>query len=229
MKPAAAINCSYTAARIRVVDVELTADISVPENARGLIVFGDGVGVGRHNPSHHRIAKHLNLGGFATVLADLISEDENAVNRHTGEACSGVDLLERRVVAIADWIAMQPELRDLPLAFFGEGPGAEAALIASTRRPEIVRAIVSCGPRLEHIEGFLGEIFAPALFIYGNDEERVASSQLDRQRIRIARLPSLTIRELEFVGSSNNILAEPDAVDQIIAMAQKWYARHLTA
>jgi putative phosphoribosyl transferase len=229
MKPAAAIDCKHTAATIRVVDVELSADISVPENAQGVIVFGDGVGSSQHSPLHYRVTKLLNEGGLATVLADLIAENETAVNRHTGETLFGLDLLERRVVALADWIAMQPELRDLPLAFFGDGAGAEAALIASTRRPEIVRAIVSCGPRLHRVEHILGEVFAPALFIYGSGTEPAGSSPLDHERALIGKLPASTVRDLGLVSSEGDLFDAPDAVDQIVAMAQKWYQQHLAA
>jgi putative phosphoribosyl transferase len=223
MRPESTLQCRYLSARIRMIDAGIPADISIPDHAIGLILFGNGVSKGIHGQAQKRVTEWLNDAGFATVLADLISPEERTLNTRSGELCCGLDLLERRVVAISDWIAMQPGLQDLPVAYFGDGIGAEAVLIAATRRPECVRAVVACGPDLDHIEPYIREVFAPTLVLFGNDDP-VA---LDRQRYRLIQLPETTARELIILGQGKDPLDRTGVEDEVASLAEGWYRRYL--
>lgn len=223
MKPESTLLCQHLQARIRVITAEISAEISVPRNAHGLVVYGDGVGKGCRNPVNAALTQSMNEVGLATVVGDLIAPEERTFNPHSGELCCGLDLLERRVVAITDWVAMQPGLQDLPLVYFGAGLGAEAALIAATRRPEIVRAIVALGPDLSHLEDFLPEIFAPVLFIYGNDD----ALALDRQRLRMSEMPERVRRELILTGHDFDPLDESGIAGEVASLANGWFRRYL--
>ena len=221
MRPEATLDCNFVSARIRVVEIEIPVEISIPANAQGLVVFGDGVDSDSRNEAQHRLAEVLNEGGFGTVVGNLITAEDALFNPHSGELCSGLDLLERRLIAVTDWIAMQPRLESLPLAYFGAGVGAEACLIAAARRPEVVRAVVACGAKLRHVEGYLKEICCPLLLIYGNDE----ALSVDKQRLRTARLPDSTYRELVLIGGALDPLEEEKAIEQIVGMTRGWYSR----
>ena len=218
MKPQSTLHCHHTHAVIRVIDAEIPADISVPANAHGLIFFGDGLSYGRHSPTQQRITRHFNENGFATLLADLVSAYERTQNTHSGELCCGLDLLERRVVTATDWIAMQSGIHELPLAYFGAGVGAEAALIAATRRPEMIRAVVACGADLDHIEPFLREIFAPTLLIWGMDDP----AGLDRQRYRMLQFPEKTMRQLVVTRR----LKQESVAGEIAGIALEWFRQY---
>jgi putative phosphoribosyl transferase len=211
--------------RIRAIGGDIPVDISVPENACGLVVFGDGVGSGRHSLANRRLAEILNERAFVTVVADLISDHEQLLNWHTGETCRGLDLLEQRVVSITDWIAMQTNLKGLPLGYFGAGIGADAALIAAAKRPETIRAVVSCEARLDQIEAVLSEIYAPALFIVGNEDPAL----LDRLRIAITRMPRSRVGKLEIIGWTTEPLQDAHALDRVASLTSSWYEHYLPA
>jgi dienelactone hydrolase len=225
MNPYWTLNCEHLSARIRIIEAQIPVSISLPRNARGLILFGDGVAKGKDDPVQHQITEMLNEHGWATVLADLIFDEERTVNPHSGELCCGLDLLESRVVALTDWVAMQSNLQALPLGYFGVGFGAEAALIAATKRPEMIRAVAACGPELEHVECALRDVCVPTLLIFGNGDPIA----VDRQRTRLGRLPEKTPRELILIGNAMDPLDEEGVKERVVSLAQGWYERYLVA
>jgi dienelactone hydrolase len=211
-----------TVVQIR-IGVDIPAALSLPENPCGLIVFGDGAGSDRQNTASRRIAELLNEGGFATALADLVTGREQVLNLRTGEVCCGLDLLEQRLVEVTDWIAMQARLRDLPIGYFGIGDGAEASLIAAAKRPDVVRAVVSCEATLDRTEPFLDAVVAPTLFIVGSEDAEF----LAYQRAKIAQLPESSVRRLTVIPSTASLLHDPETVNRIALLARRWYEHYL--
>jgi putative phosphoribosyl transferase len=222
VKPDAIVQGEQMAALVRTTDTEIPVGVSLPAGPRGLIVFGDGIGSGLHGSENQRVSKILNQGGFATVLSEL-SGQEQVLNCHTGEICGGISLLEQRVVAITDWIAMQPSLKRMPMGYFGIGIGGEAALIAAAKRPEMAGAVVLCEARADTVGSCLEEILAPTLFIVGSEDPEL----VERQHIAINRLPASTVSRLEIIESGRELLNNPGVVDRIAAMAQSWYESHI--
>ncbi len=212
-----------TAVRIRLVNADISADISLPRDRRGLVVFAGGAGSGSCSPVTRRLAEILNETGFATLIADLILENEQVLNERTGSVCDGLDLLAQRLVAITDWVAMQDGLKELPVGLFGLGIGAAAALIASTKRFE-VRAVVACGGRLSEVECFVAQVPAAALFVAGYEDIEL----LGQQRNAIARLEYSTPRHLETIGWTTDPLQDPHAVDRVALLARRWFEAHLS-
>jgi dienelactone hydrolase len=211
-------------ARIRTLDVDIPADISIPKNPRGLILFALTPGARRRSPANRRVADILNQSGYATALADLMADQESTRNARTGELCSGLDLLVRRMVALTDWIAMQPVFQDMPVGYFGAGSGAEAALIAAAKRPEVIRAVVSCGARLERAGASLGEIDAPVLVIAGSEDPSLLASQ----RAMMTRLPEWTHSQLEVIDGIADPFSDPHAVQRLARSTRSWYQRHFS-
>lgn len=215
---------SQSTVRIRAINAQIPADISLPEKPQGLVVFGNGIGRGRHSPAQRRVAEILNAGGLATILADLL-EDQPEVDRHSGACHYDLDLLEERVVTVTDWIAMQSALREMPLGYFGAGMGGAAALIAAAKRPEVVRALVSCGAQLDLIEAFLCEVSAPALFIVGGDDPAL----LSLHRSAMTQLPERTFRALEVIeGVTGDPMHDESTVVRVGDFARRWFHRFLS-
>lgn len=209
--------------RIRLMNADISAHISLPRNRRGLVVFAGGAGSGSASHVTRRLAELLNQDGFGTLTADLIVDNERVLNERSGSVCDGLDLLAQRLVAITDWVAMQHRLKDLPVGFFGLGIGAPAAIIASTKRLG-VGAVVACGGRLARVEAFAAHVSAAALFLSGYDEIEI----LGQQQNVIARLPYSTTRRFEIVGWSTDPLFDPCAVDHVATLARTWFASHLS-
>src|SRR5262245_5463264 len=160
----------FTLERIPVDGIELTVDVAVPENAKGLVLFACVSASSRHNPRNRYVADVLNRGSLATILADLLTEQEELADMVTEELQFNIDLLSRRIVRITDWLGQQPLLKDLAVGYCGSGTASAAALAAASKRPKIVRAVVSSGGRPDLAGPWLGRVHAPTLFTVGGKD-----------------------------------------------------------
>ena len=203
--------------------IELYADVSAPDRAKGLVLFAHGSGSSRHSPRNRHVADVLNRGAIGTVLIDLLTEEEEAVDLQTAELRFDIPLLGRRVAAITDWVGRQPNLKNLGLGYFGASTGAAAALVAAAERPKIVQAVVSRGGRPDLAGPALRGVSAPTLFIVGGNDPVV----LDLNYSAMAQLPRETEHKLEIIAGSTHLFEEPGTLDRVAALARDWFRKHL--
>ena len=209
--------------RIQLADIELSADVALPEHAVGLVLFAHGSGSSRHSPRNRHVADVLHRGGMGTILTDLLTQEEERVDIETAELRFDIPLLGRRVAAITDWARHQPALKNLGLGYFGASTGAAAALVAAAEKPGIVRAVVSRGGRPDLAGGSLKAVVAASLFIVGGRDVEV----LELNRMAMAQLPRQTERKLEIVAGATHLFEEPGTLDRVAALARDWFREHL--
>jgi pimeloyl-ACP methyl ester carboxylesterase len=209
-----------TEVTVPVGDAELDGDLVVPEGATGIVLFAHGSGSGRRSPRNRQVAAALNEGRIGTLLVDLLTQDEERVDRVTGEHRFDIDLLARRVIAAVDWLGRDPAAH-LPIGLFGASTGAAAALVAAAERPERIRCVVSRGGRPDLAGDALGKVRAPALLIVGGrDSQVLALNESAATRLggpnRIVTVPGAT-----------HLFEEPGALDQVASLAADWFSRYL--
>lgn len=202
---------------------ELEADVFLPQGGSGLVVFAHGSGSSRHSPRNRFVAGQINEAGLGTMLIDLLTADEEALDQHTAELRFDIPLLANRLISITDWLRHQRRFAELPVGCFGASTGAAAALIAAAARPGIVTAVVSRGGRPDLAGTELGNVSAPALFIVGGEDHTV----LDLNRQAIAKLPPSTVRKLEVIPGATHLFEEPGALAQAAKLARSWFLEHL--
>jgi len=198
----------------------LDADLHLPEDARGLVVFAHGSGSSRFSSRNRQVAEFLNKGHFATLLLDLLTQAEERVDVRTAEFRFDVALLGRRVVAAADWAAVHPLLRELPIGYFGASTGAAAALIAAARRPHAM-AVVSRGGRPDLAGDALPLVRTPTLLIVGGDDHPVIEMNESAMRQIIAPV------ELAIVPHATHLFEEPGTLEEVQRLALDWFNRHV--
>lgn len=194
---------------IQVGDVRIAGTLTVPDRARGIVVFLHGSGSNRFSPRNAFVARALERAGFATLLVDLLTAEEQAGDAAVHELGNDVALLGRRAVAIVDWLKLDPKLGALPLALFGSSSGTAAAVIAASQRPQEVLAIVSRGGRPDLAEQALPNVKAEMLLIVGSD---------DRAVLELNRAAALRLRahhRLEVIPDPTHLFAEPDSLEQV--------------
>ena len=201
--------------------VTLAGDLVAPAHASGLVAFAHGSGSSRKSPRNRFVAGVLEAGGLATLLFDLLTPDEEAVDQYTRELRFDIDLLAERLVGATDWIERQGTLDGLPLGYFGASTGAAAALIAAARRPERVAAVVSRGGRPDLAGESLAVVRAPTLLIVGGLDHQV----IDLNRQAFARLPGE--KEMKIVDGATHLFEEPGTLEQVALLAREWFQRHL--
>ncbi len=208
----------------------IAADLSVPAAPRGLVIFAHGSGSSRKSPRNRQVAATLNEGGFATLLLDLLTSEEEALDAVTGEHRFDIGLLSTRLVDATDWLLAHPRayelgetrLSRLPIGYFGASTGAAAALVAAALRPRAVRAVVSRGGRPDMAARYLPTVHAPTLCIVGGDDPEV----LELNREAIALLGQCETH-LAVVPGATHLFEEPGTLEQVASLARDWFTAHL--
>src|SRR6266540_2896975 len=171
-----------TEVTVPVGDAELDGDLVVPERATGIVLFAHGSGSGRRSPRNRQVAAALGEARIGTLLVDLLTQDEERIDRVTGEHRFDIDLLARRVIAAVHWLARGPAAH-LAIGLFGASTGAAAALVAAAARPDEVAAVVSRGGRPDLAGPALPRVQAPTLLVVGGADLEVL--ELNRRALAV--------------------------------------------
>ena len=216
--PAAALEQSV---RVPARGHVLEGVLATPPAARGLVLFAHGSGSSRHSPRNRYVASELRQAGFATLLFDLLTPDEEGIDRRTAALRFDVDLLEGRLAAAIRWAATRPETSDLAIGLFGASTGAAAALRAAAERPADVAAVVSRGGRPDLAGEALERVRAPVLLIVGGADEPV----IELNQYALARLNCF--KRLSIVPGATHLFEEPGALEEVARRAASWFDEYL--
>ncbi|OLE03574.1 MAG: hydrolase, partial [Ktedonobacter sp. 13_1_20CM_4_53_11] len=184
-------------------NITLEGNLSLPENPRGVVLFAHGSGSSRHSPRNQFVAQVLHETGFATLLIDLLTMQEEEQDRYTGRFRFDIDLLSRRVVGATDWLTANPTTANLSIGYFGASTGAAAALVAAAERPVAVGAVVSRGGRPDLASSYLPAVQAPTLLLVGSKDTQVI--ELNRRAFSLLRCE----KQLEIIPGASHLFEEP--------------------
>lgn len=201
----------------------LSGNLIIPEGAVALVLFAHGSGSSRHSPRNQFVARTLNDAGLATLLVDLLTQEEEAIDIGTREHRFNIGLLAERLVHATKWAKQQDETRDLPIGYFGSSTGGAAALVAAAEIPQDVRAVVSRGGRPDLAGDALPKVQAPTLLIVGgNDDIVIELNEMARDQMRCDV-------KLEIVPGATHLFEEPGALEKVAKLASDWFNVHLAA
>lgn len=201
--------------------VRLGADVDIPSDAVGLVLFAHGSGSGRLSPRNRKVARHLNEAGLGTVLLDLLTREEEDRDWQTGEFRFDIGLLAERLAGATRWAKAQPRLSRLNFGYFGASTGAAAALSAAAMYPNLVKAVVSRGGRPDLAGEALPGVSSPTLFIVGGEDREVLS--LNRTAMEAMHCE----RKVEIVSGASHLFEERGALDEVARLAAAWLRKHL--
>lgn len=202
-------------------DARLDGALAVAPGGAGLVIFAHGSGSGRLSPRNLQVAGVLNRAGLSTLLFDLLTPDEQALDEPTGALRFDIDLLSARLIGVIDWAQRQPTLAELKIGLFGASTGAAAALGAAAERPGSVAAVVSRGGRPDLALASLPAVTAPTLLIVGGEDGVVI--ELNRKAAARLRAP----HRLEIVPGATHLFPEPGALERVAELTRDWFVEHL--
>ncbi len=202
-------------------DVTLDGFLAVPEGARGIVLFAHGSGSGRHSPRNQAVARTLRDGGLGTLLFDLLTPEEELIDRRNAKLRFDIGLLAARLGAGAAWVERQPALNGLKIGYFGSSTGGAAALVAAADTPERCGAVVSRGGRPDLAGPALASVRSPTLLVVGGHDEPV----LDLNRQALAQLRCE--KRLEVVPGATHLFEEPGTLERVSALATDWFQKFL--
>lgn len=195
----------------------LEGEFVSPPNPIGVVLFAHGSGSSRLSPRNQLVARELHREGIATLLFDLLEEQEAVDRRNVFD----VELLAGRLLGAVDWVHQQAELKNLPLGFFGASTGAAAALIAAAESSEPVAAVVSRGGRPDLAERWLSRVTAPTLLIVGGEDDQV----IEMNRFALGQL--ICEARMEIVPGATHLFEEPGTLEEVARLAAAWFATFL--
>jgi putative phosphoribosyl transferase len=203
--------------------VRLEGIVSIPEEARGFVVFVHGSGSSRHSPRNQYVAQTLQEGGLATLLFDLLTAYEEESDLQTRYLRFDINLLARRTAGVLEWLGLQPFAYGLKKGVFGSSTGAAAALMAAAELPDQVSAVVSRGGRPDLADNALPNVEAPTLLIVGGNDEVV----IDLNEQALSNLSPDAPKKLVVVPGASHLFEEAGALEEAARLARDWFQTHL--
>lgn len=200
-------------------DVRLKGILKIPDDPKGIVLFVHGSGSSRHSPRNLYVARALQAQGIATLLFDLLTEEEESYDRSNAEFRFDIDLLTKRLIGVTQWITQHLTAQRLPIGYFGASTGAAAALAAAAQLPDRIAAVVSRGGRPDLAGSALNRVRAPVLLIVGGKDDIVID--LNRQAIQqlVGQEKKLTI-----VPGATHLFQEPGALEKVAQLAADWFS-----
>ncbi|MBK9307134.1 MAG: alpha/beta hydrolase [Nitrospira sp.] len=204
---------------VQITEERLTLEglLSAPPHAPGMVIFAHGSGSGRLSPRNTFVARRLQQDGVATLLLDLLTEEE-ADNR---DKVFDIDLLADRLLLAKRWSETDPRTGHLKIGYFGASTGAGAALQAAAREPSNIKAVVSRGGRPDLAESYLPSVTVPTLLIVGGHDEPVIEMN------QVAYDLLACEKRLIIVPGATHLFEEPGTLGQVAEHAGKWFQRYL--
>ncbi len=207
---------------IKVGKVWLDGTLSLPKDAKGIVLFAHGSGSSRHSPRNKYVAEVLQSRGIATLLFDLLTIKEEAVDRQTAELRFDISLLAKRLVGVTEWVTQLALAKDFAIGYFGASTGAAAALVAAARLPDKVAAVVSRGGRPDLAADALEKVRASVLLLVGGKDETV----IDLNRQALSRLQCQN-KQLVIIPGATHLFEEAGTLEEVARAAAEWFALHL--
>jgi len=204
--------------QIPINSLKLEGILSLPDSAKGLVLFAHGAGSSRFSSRNTFVAKELQKVGLGTLLFDLLSEQED----QTYENRFDIPLLAERLEIVTDWIKKQDISKNLNLGYFGASTGSAAAIIAAADIGKSIKAVVSRGGRPDLADTYLPKLNSPTLLIVGGNDFGVIElnqGAFDRMKCE---------KEFKIVPGATHLFEEPGTLEEVARLASKWFVKYLS-
>jgi putative phosphoribosyl transferase len=210
-----------TAVRVPVGSVVVEGNLAVPSDARGIVLFAHGSGSSRFSSRNIYVAKVFNAQKIATLLFDLLTNEEDQEDIVTAEYRFNINLLAERLIGATEWLKRDPQTKNLVFGYFGASTGAAAALIAAAKLPNDIAAVVSRGGRPDLAADYLPRVAVPTLLLVGGLDTEVI--ELNRQ----AMAQMSAEKKLVIIPGATHLFEEPGKLEEVAKLATDWFLRYL--
>ncbi len=200
----------------------IEGNLTIPPNTTAVVTFAHGSGSSRFSPRNQYVAKTFNDNGFATLLIDLLTSQEEETDMSTAEYRFNINLLAERLIAATEWLKLDPSTQNMAFGYFGASTGAAAALIAAAKLADDIKAVVSRGGRPDLAADYLGKVRAPTLLLVGGDDAEVI--ELNQQALNLMSAE----KKLIVIPGATHLFEEPGKLDEVAEFSVDWFKRYLT-
>lgn len=208
---------------IQTADAAVMGHLNVPKGPtmipKGIVIFAHGSGSGRRSVRNNQVASYFREHRLATLLIDLLTSEEEAIDEKTRELRFNIPFLAKRLSHVAEWVMKQPKLKDLPIGYIGSSTGAAAALVAAAEHPHNIKAVVSRGGRPDLAGSHLARVLAPTMLIVGGDDTEVL--RLNEQALLLLSVE----KRLEIVAGATHLFEEAGTLQIASEYACGWFLK----
>ncbi len=201
--------------------VTVGGNLNIPPSAKGIVIFAHGSGSSRFSPRNTKVAREINKSGTATLLIDLLTQQEETEDIYSREFRFNIDLLAQRLLNATKWIKANLTTRNLAVGYFGASTGAAAALVAAAELPHWLKAIVSRGGRPDLAGTHLSEVKAPTLLIVGGNDLEVLELNMKAKEMMTTKT------EIAIVPGATHLFEEPGKLEQVAKLSIEWFSNYL--
>ncbi|MCG6135878.1 MAG: dienelactone hydrolase family protein [Nostoc sp. LLA-1] len=206
-------------------NARLKGELVIPDTAKGIILFAHGTEISRDSTRNHNLAHLMRQEGrLATILIDLLTPEEEAIDQRTKHFHCDIRFLATRLVAVTDWLLQSPITHHLNIGYFGTDTGGGAAFLAATIRPLAIKAIVARSGQTDLVSEALSDIQTPTLLIVGGNDLPIIAMNEDA----IAQMPAKN-KKLEIIPGATHQFGEPGALEEVARLASQWFQHYLTS
>jgi len=209
------------AVRIPVGQVVVEGNLAIPSDSKGIVIFAHGSGSSRFSSRNQYVAKEFNKAKIATLLFDLLTNEEDQADIETAEYRFNIKLLAERLIGATEWLKKDPQTKTLIFGYFGASTGAAAALIAAAKLPKDIAAVVSRGGRPDLAANYLPKVVAPTLLLVGGLDTEVI--ELNRQ----AMGQMSAEKKLVIILGATHLFEEPGKLEEVAKISTEWFSRYL--
>jgi putative phosphoribosyl transferase len=206
---------------IKIGDATVEGNLTMPHNARGIVVFAHGSGSSRFSPRNQFVSKEFNKARIGTLLFDLLTRKEEEKDIVTAEYRFNINLLAKRLVAASEWLKKTPKINQLSFGYFGASTGAAAAIIAAAKLSKDVKTVVSRGGRPDLAADYLPQVKAPTLLLVGGLDVEVI--ELNKQAMDQMSAP----KKLIIIPGATHLFEEPGKLEEVAKISTDWFIRYL--
>jgi putative phosphoribosyl transferase len=206
---------------IKVPEGMIKGLFAIPRQSKTIVIFAHGTGSGRLSPRNRYVADILNQENLATLLIDLLTEEEERIDVVTGQFRFDIEHLSKRLGDVTQWVLDNNSTRGLLIGYFGASTGAAAALKASVQKPGRIKALVARGGRPDMAEDILERVKTPTLLIVGSQDTQV----IEMNRSAFEKLPGQ--KKMIIVPGATHLFEEPGKLEEVANHAKKWFSEHM--
>lgn len=219
---------------LKIPNISLESVLSIPNERSGLVLFAHGSGSNRISYRNQIVAKKLNESGIGTLLFDLLTDEEQQSDSRTQKImCKipglmlnkfNIHLLTERLLGVTDYVANNPDTKNLNIGYFGSSTGAAAALIAASKNSDI-KAIVTRSGRVDLVENiFVHDIIVPTMFIVGGNDKEI----IEINKNMINKLTNIRYKKLEIITGASHLFEENEKLTEAGILASNWFRKFIT-
>jgi putative phosphoribosyl transferase len=194
----------------------LLGNLNIPNDAESLVIFSHGSGSSRFSKRNIHVANLLNQSKIATLLTDLLTTEEDEIYEYRFD----IDLLTQRLIEVTNFVAQLPDLKNLPIGYFGASTGAASAIKAAAHLNDSIYAVVSRGGRADLADTDLKFVKAPTMLIVGSLDGIVV--ELNKQAYKFLQCD----KNLKILDGATHLFEEPGMLDQVVDLATEWFKQH---